>query len=89
MCLLEALVQDLSKDGYEVVASPKRRSKDTKPDAALGGSILSAYVTTWLERNRDLPAFYVHGSVDGRQVTTVAAPGGYVPMPARVSVTQT
>jgi transcriptional regulator with XRE-family HTH domain len=105
VCLLEELVHALSEDGYEVVASPQRRSKeDAKPaDAALGGSILAAYVTTWLERNRDHPGFYVSGSVDGLQATdspvdashqvpgqpAEGAPVDYVPVSAAVAVEPT
>ncbi len=84
VCLLDALIEEVIRDGYLVVASPPRRSQrqGSLPAPALSGRVLAAYVTAWLERNRDAPPFAVHGTVDGWRVAEPPVHSEYAPVVA-------
>jgi transcriptional regulator with XRE-family HTH domain len=66
VCLLDALIDHLDADGYQVVCSPPRggRAGVTLPVSDLDGRVLAAYVGGWLESNRDLPEVTVSRAVD-------------------------
>lgn len=79
LCLLEALTEDLTEDGYAVIPSPPRRSKEEAgpPVPGMTDAILVAHVTLWLEGNRALSGFEVSGSVGGSAATASPVDGFY------------